>query len=270
MRLPVSRGRHSARRPTARPSALVPSLLAFVLAAGAVAGSQVASSYGSGPVQQQALSPVAPVTTPAATPAGNGTDLLRPRDALVRARHAADRAGSVHLVGTVREGNQPVEVDLRLQGRQGMGRVSSNGTSVLLVKVGRDLYVWGDGDFYQHFAGLEVAGQVADRWVRLPASAPLARSATLFDLDGLLDRWLSAKGKVVRGRTRVVDGVRAVELRTPAGVQVLVALDGEPYPVRVEPVGRPGRGHVELSDWGQPVPVQAPSTDPAGAGRPGR
>ncbi len=255
LRLPRAHGARpaGARRPSrpARLRAVVPPALVVLLAAGAVTATQGV-----------------PPPPPAAT--GNGVEQLPAGEILLRARQAAQAAGSVHLVGVVQEGNHPVELDLRLQGRQGIGRISSNGTSVLLIKAGRDVHVSGDDDFYTHFAGLEAAGHLAGRWTRLPARSPaLARSGDLFDLDALLDRTLAPRQQVHKVGTRLVGGARAVEVRSTTGSSVLVALDGEPYPLRLEPSGKDrSKGYVQLDGWGEPVHVPSPSpnltADPPG------
>ncbi len=267
-------GRHARSyrpRRAGRGRALVPALLVPLLAAGSVAGWQVGSYLGGG-LEQQSLAPRAPVLAPPPTAPpdpSNGVERLRARDVLLQARQAADRAGSARLVGTVREGNQPVELDLRVQGRQGIGRIRSNGTSVLLVKAGRDVHVWADEAFYERFSGPEVSGHVADEWVRLPPGSPgLARVAGLFDIDGLLDRTLAPEGEVVKVGERVVDGVRALQLRTATGLTLSVALDGEPHLLRAEPGGKPAGGSLQFSDWGAPVEVRAPTDPQARTSRP--
>ncbi len=271
--LRAGKGRHTGQVRTRRARALVPSLLVPLLAAGSVAGSQAAGSYLGADLQQQSLAPRAPVLVPPpSAPPGpsNGVERLPARDVLQRARSAAARAGSVRLVGSVREGNQPVELDVRVQGRQGIGRIRSNGTSVLLVKAGRDVHVWGDAAFHEQLSGAEVSGHVADAWVRLPPGSPgLAEVAGLFDLDALLDRSLAPRGEVVKAGERVVDGVRALQLRTATGLTLSVALDGDPHLLRTEPGGKRAAGSLRFSDWGAPVEVRVP-VDPAGAaGRPG-
>ncbi len=241
--------------------------LVVLLVAGLIARVHQVDDLGETAEKQNShpLSSTAPPTSPA--PAGsarNGVEQLPAHQILARAKGAVERAGSVHLVGVVREGNQPVELDLRLQGGQGVGLIRSNGTSVMVIKAGSDLYVQGDDTFYEQFGGAEAARLLKGKWLRGSSGrSPLSKPASLFSVDKLLVRALLPKDKVVKGGETLVGDVPAIELRgETTGSTVHVALTGEPYPLSVE-AGREhtGKGHIRFSDWGEPVHVQAPPAD---------
>ena len=223
-------------------------------------GGQAVDQHGSRPP-----SSTAPPTGPASGPnADNGVQQLPAAEILTRAKEAARQAGSVHMVGVVREGNQPVELDVRLQGERGLGLIRSNGTSVRVVKVGSDLYLQGDDMFYEQFSGPEMARLLRGKWLRGSSSSPPhAQAANLLDVDKLLDRTLPAEDEVMRGGERLVGDVRTVELRGETTRRVVhVALTGAPYPLSVEPDGKDtGKGHLHFSGWGEPVDVQAPPAE---------
>ncbi len=83
----------------------------------------------------------------------------------------------MHVVGVVREGNQSVELDVRLQGQQGVALIRTNGATVRVVKVGSHVYVQGDDTFYEQFGGAEMARLLTGKWLKGSSShPPLARS----------------------------------------------------------------------------------------------
>ncbi len=194
----------------------------------------------------------------------SGVQQLPARQILARAKEAAQRAGSVRVVGVVREGNQSVELDVRLQGQQGVGLIRTNGATVRVVKVGSDVYVQGDDTFYEQFGGAEMARLLTGKWLKGSSShPPLARFANLLSVDKLLDSTLVPEDEVLKRGERLLGDVRAVELRGETTRRLVsVALTGEPYPLSIRPGGKDtGKGHVNFSDWGVPVSVQAPPAD---------
>ena len=207
----------------------------------------------------------APPTVPGSRASvDNGVQQLSAREILARAKKAARQAGSVHMIGVVREGNQPVELDVRLQGERGLGLIRSNGTTVRVVKVGSDVYVQGNDAFYEQFSGPETARLLRGKWLRGSSRRPpLAQPAHLLDVDKLLNRTLPSEDEVTKGRETLVGDLRAVELTAATTHSVVtVALTGEPYPLSVEPGGKDtDKGHLRFSEWGEPVRVQAPPAD---------
>ncbi len=245
-------------------AALMVLLAGGLLAGGLLDGPQGARSYWAGLIEQQPAgrSGSTGAAVPPSSPA-NGVETLPAQHVLARAKEAAQRAGSVHLVGVVREGNHRVQIDARLQGlrgERGVAHVSSNGSSVTVIKLGTDIYVRGDGTFYQQFAGPEAARHLTGRWLTSSASrSPLAQHARLLNAEKLLDRAVAPAATVVTGATRLVGNTPAIEVKnTTTGSTLLVALTGEPYPLRIEPADT-GEGYLHFSDWGQPVTVQAPA-----------
>ena len=226
---------------------------------GEVAGQQLEQRVGTG-------SPVASPATSADERGSNGVEQLPAHQVLARAREATSRAGSVQLTGAVREANVPVEFAIRLQGERAVGSISSNGTTVTVVKAGPDVYVQGDDTFYEQFGGADTATLLRGRWLKGSSTEPpFAGFAGLLDLDRLLDRLLPPEDALTKGGRKPVGGVEAVELSGEASPSTaFVALRGEPYLLAVEPNGRhTGKGSVRFSGWGQPVDIPIPQSDAA-------
>ena len=215
--------------------------------------------------------------TPTATATGpNGVEELSAEQVLARARQAGQQAGSVHLVGDLAQGSRTVAVDVRMRQDGAAGTVRSAAGPVELVALGEDVYVKGDDAFYRQLGGDLAAQVLRGKWVKVSANEQLLRQAGalvgvdtpagsagltgLVDLDGFLDTALQPRGSVRKGSPTMVEGTRALPLDLGQGARVYVALDGEPYPVRLE-AARQGSGaaaRLAMREWGQPVQVSAP------------
>ncbi len=111
----------------------------------------------------------------------------------------------MHVVGVVREGNQSVELDVRLQGQQGVALIHTKGATVRVVKVGSHVYVQGDDTFYEQLGGAEMARLLTGKWLK-GSPAVIRRS-----LDRLLVGGLARApyhGKLRRPATRHLYGAR--------------------------------------------------------------
>ncbi|NYI08101.1 hypothetical protein [Allostreptomyces psammosilenae] len=87
-------------------------------------------------------------TAAASDPGSNLIGDDTPDRALQRAREAAAAAESVHLAGTVVSADREYELDMRLGADGAIGRITTDGRTFELLRVGEDLYLKGGEDFY--------------------------------------------------------------------------------------------------------------------------
>lgn len=100
------------------------------------------------------------------------------------AEDAVLNAGSVHIQGQFTSGNQPVALDLRLEKNKGASGTVTIGNEVIeLLRVGPDVYVKGDEEFYRSVlsrlgAGSSPAPTSASTAASSPASPSKSGTST--------------------------------------------------------------------------------------------
>src|SRR5260370_12277773 len=75
---------------------------------------------------------------------GNGIASKTPAQIVAASKAAADGAASVHIAGSVVNEGKPVTVDMQLlAGKGGRGRITLEGLSIDLIRVGGSFYING-------------------------------------------------------------------------------------------------------------------------------
>ncbi|MEV6109806.1 hypothetical protein AB0M28_34625 [Streptomyces sp. NPDC051940] len=181
---------------------------------------------------------------------------------------AASAASSVRLSGTVVSGGKLFKLDIRLTNEGGTGEVSTKGSTFSVLRVGKALYLKADDDFWLEKgsgdeeptkADTEAAQHLDGMFVKVPESDASYKQLSGFtDRKVLLDGLLKLQGDVETGDYAKVGGVPTIGLTVDGGDggKLEVALEGEPYPLRLERAG--GAGVVELSAWDAEFEVKAP------------
>ncbi|WP_309144350.1 hypothetical protein [Streptomyces sp. BR123] len=190
----------------------------------------------------------------------NGVGKLSAGQIESKAKAAAGAAASVHLSGTLVSGGKTFTLDVRLGKDGGSGEVKSQEDTFQLLRVGEQLYLKASAAFW---GTSEAAGKLGDKYVKVPESDPTYKQFRGFtDMHVLLDGLLGLDGKLAKVEDYTKVGpTRAVQVTAGQGKggKLSVSLEGTPYPLRMERAG--GAGAVDLSDWGKPVPLEAPPAD---------
>ena len=192
---------------------------------------------------------------------GNGEAAKPPGQILKDAREATRHATSVHVYGSGTADGQPLRLDLYLvAGRGGRGRVTANGLTFDLIRIGRTAYFRGGPDFWNRFGAGAAASLLEGRWLAAPAdSGDFAAFRPLTDVSKLFDAVLSGHGSLARGATKRIGKQPAIGVvdRGENGGTLYVATTGKPYPLAV--VSAQGRnGTIHFGSWDAEVALNAP------------
>jgi hypothetical protein len=202
----------------------------------------------------------------------NGLGKLSAKKIESRALKAVDGANAVRLSGSVVTKGGTYRLDMRLkQGEDGggIGQVSTKGSTFELLRVGDDLYLKADANFWASQksgepskSDKEAASKLDDKYVKVPSGDPAYKQLSGFtDMDLLLDGLFALQGKLATGDRGTVGGVRTIRISAGGGNggALDVSLEGTPYPLRLQRAG--GAGVLELADWNKDFTLRAPSKD---------
>jgi hypothetical protein len=192
---------------------------------------------------------------------GNGIASKTPTQIVAASKAAADGAASVHIAGSVISEGKPLTVDMQLlAGKGGRGRITLEGLSIDLIRVGGSVYINGSQAFYRHVAGAAAAQLLQGKWLKAPEnSGNFASLASLTDLGKLIDTTLGSHGTLARGATSTVDGQKAVAVNDVSqGGTLYVAATGSPFPIEIAKRGG-GGGRIVFDRWNQAVTLTAPA-----------
>jgi hypothetical protein len=201
----------------------------------------------------------------------NGVGRLAPAKIEAKTRAAAERATAVRLSGTVVSGGSTYHLDMRLKENGGTGEVTHGSSTFELLRVGKELYLKADSDFYRRHkpgsgagssanASSDAAAKLQGKYVKVPTDDPAYKQLRGFtDLGELLNGFLVLDGKLAEGHHGKVNGVRTVALDADGGRggSVDVSLEGRPYPLRYTRAG--GGGRLELTDYDKDFPLKVPA-----------
>jgi hypothetical protein len=192
--------------------------------------------------------------------ASNGVASKSPAQVAAAATDAAAGAATVHVAGSIVSEGRPISLDMELvAGKGGQGRMTLAGLHIRLVRIYQALYINGSTAFYSLFAGPAAARALRGKWLKESAGGgALAALATVTDLSQLIDLAVADHGTLTRGRSKTIDGQRAVGLSDVAGGGTLyVATTGTPYPLEIV---KRGAGKLVFDHWNQPVSLKAPAS----------
>jgi hypothetical protein len=193
--------------------------------------------------------------------AGNGIASKSPAQIIAAAKAAADAAATVHIAGTIINEGKPLSIDMELlAGKGGRGRITIEGVSISLIRVGGAVYINGSQAFYRHVAGAAAAQLLQGKWLKAPEnSGNFASLAQLTELGKLIDTTLGSHGTLARGATTTVDGQKAVAINDVSqGGTLYVATTGSPFPIEIAKRGGSG-GRIVFDRWNQAVTLTAPA-----------
>ncbi|MFE2099475.1 hypothetical protein [Streptomyces sp. NPDC059468] len=190
----------------------------------------------------------------------NGVGKLSPDQIQTKTRAAADAAPAVRLSGTVVTSGRTYRLDMRLKAGGGSGSVTSQGATFGLLRVGEQLYLKADADFWSHGGDTGAAGKLNGKYVKVPQGDPAYKKFSGFtDKAVLLDGLLTLHGKLAADGHHDQAGTPTIRITGDAGAggTLDVSLQGKPYPLRLVRAG--SAGTLSFSDWGKDFTVAEPA-----------
>ncbi|WP_415951117.1 hypothetical protein [Streptomyces sp. KLOTTS4A1] len=209
----------------------------------------------------------------------NGVAKLSAEKIHSRSRAAADSVASVTIDADLVVKGQPYKIEMKLNADGGTGKITDDGVSFRLLRVGDDVYLQADAALLKGDKGaggkqkgdgkaddgkegdeLPKSTKLSDKYVKVPEDDPKYEQLRVYtDKGELLTMLLDIPGRLTKGDRSEVGSVRTIQLDSDNGKggTLDVALEGEPYPLRLVRAGNAGT--LRLSDWGQPVNLDAPS-----------
>lgn len=196
----------------------------------------------------------------------NGVGKLPVDQIQSRTRAAAKSAPAVRLSGTVVSNGGAFKLDMRLKGDGGTGSVTSKNSTFGLLRVGEHLFLKADAAFWNRQTGGKggggseaAANKLDGKYVKVPTSDPAYKRFSGFtDKDVLLDGLLSLHGALTTDGHHEQNGVRTIRIAGDkgSGGTLDVALEGQPYPLRLVRAGNAGT--LTLSEWGKDFTLALP------------
>lgn len=175
---------------------------------------------------------------------------------------AAGAADAVRLSGTVVTSGRTYKLDMRLKSDGGSGSVTSKGSTFGLLRVGEQLYLKADADFWNSNGDSGVGDSLHGKYVKVPQDDPSYKKFSGFtDKDVLLSSLLTLHGSLATDGHHDQNGVRTIRITGDdgSGGTLDVSLEGKPYPLRLVRAG--GAGTLTFSDWGKSFAVTEPADD---------
>lgn len=202
----------------------------------------------------------------------NGVGKLPAEKIQAKTRTAAESARAVRLSGTVVAGGSTYKLDMRLKSDGGTGSVSAEGATFQLLRVGEELFLMADADFWSNGDGDggdegdqsddAAADKLEGKFVKVPEGDPSYKRFSGFtDKDVLLDSLLTLHGTLATDGRHEESGVRTIRITGDkgSGGTLDVSLEGTPYPLRLVRAG--GAGTLTFSDWGEDFKLEQPAKD---------
>ena len=183
-----------------------------------------------------------------------------------KTRAAAESATAVRLSGTVVAGGNTYKLDMRLKSDGCSGSVTADGTNFQLLRVGEQLYLKADGEFWSHEDGkggsgpdAAAADKLDGKYVKVPQDDPSYKRFSGFtDKDVLLEGLLTLHGELATDGHHEQSGIRTIRITGDegSGGTLDVSLEGRPYPLRLVRAG--GAGTLTFSAWGEDFVLEKP------------
>ncbi|MET7289717.1 hypothetical protein [Streptomyces sp. NPDC005573] len=190
----------------------------------------------------------------------NGVGKLPPAKIQAKTRAAADAASAVRLSGTVVTSGLTYTLDMRLKAGGSTGSVTSKAGTFRLLRVGSELYLKADADFWHHSGDTSAAGKLDGKYVKVPQGDPAYKKFSGFtDKSLLLNGLLTLHGKLAADSRHEQSGTRTIRVTgdNGSGGTLDVSLEGTPYPLRLVRAG--SAGTLTFSDWGKDFPAAEPA-----------
>ncbi|WP_416977237.1 hypothetical protein [Streptomyces sp. T028] len=198
----------------------------------------------------------------------NGVGKLPAAQIQAKTKTAAGSVDAVRLAGTVVTSGRTYRLDMRLKEDGGSGAVTSEGATFHLLRVGEQLYLKADAEFWTHEDGTSddggkdtaAADKLDGKYVKVPSGDPSYKKFSVFtDKDLLLDGLLTLHGSVRTDGHHEQSGTRTIRITGDGGDggTLDVSLEGEPYPLRLVRAG--GAGTLTFSSWGKDFTLEEPA-----------
>jgi hypothetical protein len=173
------------------------------------------------------------------------------------AADALEKAGAVHIEGTVQQDGEEGGVDLHLQGEDATGSLTMSGAELQLIVVDGTVYAQGGADFWGSFGMPEEgASLVEGKWIILPDEA--AGDFAEFSLAGIVTSFRDPESKVKDDvRSDEVDGKDVVVVEQEDGSALSVTDDEPSYPLSLTNKGD-SEGTLKFSRFGEKEDISAP------------
>jgi hypothetical protein len=196
-----------------------------------------------------------PASATPSRPAGNGVAELEPAAIVEKAEAALAAAKSYRVKGSIKNDNGTIGLDLKFRDTDVIGTMTFGKTKVELLRVGQQGFIRPDAAFLK--ASLDNAKQAesvmavaGDRWVAVSTTGQnFAQVFAIADVRMLPD----ASGDFTKGDIQTIGGKRAIAVNDAGSDRLFVALEGEPYPLRIEG-GIKSDGRLDFSDFGATFP----------------
>jgi hypothetical protein len=182
----------------------------------------------------------------------NGLETKTPAAVQRAAAATLKNAKSVHV--TVTGPNQPLRLDLRIQGNASTGTIGTGATTFQVTSIGADTWIKGDPRALNAL-GIPAASaqRVAGHWFKAPWRQ--ASGLAGFSLDSLAGSVgkndTPLKPKVA---TATLDGRKVLVLSQRNGAKLFVAATGAAFPLRTDEKA----GRVLFSEYGVDFHITAP------------
>ncbi|MFF7452318.1 MULTISPECIES: hypothetical protein [unclassified Streptomyces] len=200
----------------------------------------------------------------------NGVGKLPADQIQTRTKAAARSADAVRLSGNVVTSGRTYKLDMRLKSDGASGSVTSEGATFGLLRIGEQLYLKADAEFWSHEDGEDddgtsdtaAAEKLDGKFVKVPQADPSYKKFSGFtDKDVLLAGLLTLHGELSTDGHHEQSGIRTIRITggDGAGGRLDVSLEGKPYPLRLERAG--GAGTLTFSAWGRSFALKEPGKD---------
>jgi hypothetical protein len=122
--------------------------------------------------------------------------------------------------------------------------------------VGSDYYIKADKAFWAAQVNPAAAAVLGSKWVKVPTAAA-ATFKSFLNMDAVSKDSFTPNGTVTKGAPTSVGGRQALPLSDNDGT-MYVALEGKPYPLKVENTKGTNKETVLFTNWDAPVTIVAP------------
>jgi len=169
---------------------------------------------------------------------------------------AVKKATSVHYFGTLDQGGTPIDVDMKVSRSVATGTVDFPAGRIELLRADGSVYLRAAAAVWraQGVTSQRSLKAVAGKWVLLPA-AEAARFRVFTDIDYLVAGFQQPSYAVTG--TRVVGGIKAVDLQDATGTVLTVASTAPHVPLTVTSAA--GKGTLTFTNWSRPLRVVSPA-----------
>jgi hypothetical protein len=193
-------------------------------------------------------------------PVDNGVSALPATDIVSKMQAALAAAKSYHILGSVTENGQKVNLDLRFSGKDFTGTVEISSFKLEVIGVGTDIYTKAPDDFW----AAQIPAAQASTFLALVKGKYVKADAKYASIAALVDplrpeTLTKPGGTVTKGDTKAIDGNPAVGVvDSKDGTRFYVATTGQPVPLSIEPGSATGP-NVQFKDYDVPVSITAPA-----------